>query len=134
MPPKYEFTRLLVTDFKACFRFYRDAMGFKPNFGTEEDTYADFEIGAVNISLFDKAEMSATLGTSAKPIQAEMQDTICLTFSVESVDEFCKHLRQHGVTLLTEPTDHEDWGIRTAHFRDPDGHLIEVNEPLKHDQ
>jgi len=133
MPPKYEFTRLLVTNFKECFRFYRDVMRFKPNFGTEEDTYADFEVGAVNISLFDKSEMSETLGTSAKPVQAEVQDAVCLTFSVESVDEFCNHLRDHNVTLLTAPTDHADWGIRTAHFRDPDGHLIEINQLLKRD-
>ena len=133
MTPKYEFTRLLATNFKECFHFYRDVMGFKANFGTEDDTYADFEIGAVNISLFDKAEMSTTLGTSSKPIHAEMQDTICLTFSVESVDEFCKHLKEKGVSLLTEPADHEDWGIRTVHFRDPDGHLIEINQPLKRD-
>jgi len=133
MTPKYEFTRLLVTNFKECFRFYRDVMGFKVNFGTEDDTYADFEIGAVNISLFDKAEMSATLGTSSKPVHTEMQDTICLTFSVESVDEFCRHLKEKGVSLLTEPADHKDWGIRTLHFRDPDGHLIEINQPLKRD-
>ncbi len=133
MTPKYEFTRLLVTNFKECFRFYRDVMGFKANFGTEDDTYADFEVGEINISLFDKAEMSATLGTSSKPVHAEMQDTICLTFSVESVDEFCRHLKEKGVSLLTEPTDHEDWGIRTIHFRDPDGHLIEINQPLKRD-
>jgi lactoylglutathione lyase len=131
--PKYEFTRLLVTDFKECFRFYRDVMGFKPNFGTEDDTYADFEIGDVNISLFDKAEMSVVLGTSSKPLHAEMQDTICLTFSVENVDEFCGQLRSKGIPLLTEPADHPDWGIRTAHFRDPDGHLIEINQPMKRD-
>ncbi len=133
MNPKYEYTRLLVTDFKACFRFYRDVMGFHPNFGTEDDTYADFEIGEVNISLFDQAEMSATLGTSSKPVHAEMQDAACLVFAVENVDEFCKRLGQKGVSLLTEPTDHPDWGIRTAHFRDPDGRLIEINQPLKRD-
>ena len=133
MTPKYEFTRLLVTNFKECFRFYRDVMGFKANFSTEDDTYADFEIGEVNISLFDKAEMSAALGTASKPIHAEMQDTICLTFSVERVDDFCQHLKAKGISLLTEPTDHADWGIRTAHFRDPDGHLIEINQLLKRD-
>jgi catechol 2,3-dioxygenase-like lactoylglutathione lyase family enzyme len=131
--PKYEFTRLLVTNFKECFRFYRDVMGFNPNFGTENDTYADFENGDVNISLFDKAQMSAVLGTSQKPLNAESQDTICLTFSVENVDEFCAHLQARAVPLLTEPSDHLDWGIRTIHFRDPDGHLIEVNQPLKRD-
>jgi catechol 2,3-dioxygenase-like lactoylglutathione lyase family enzyme len=27
--------------------------------------------------------------------------------------------------------DRPEWGIRTAHFRDPDGNLIEINQPLK---
>jgi catechol 2,3-dioxygenase-like lactoylglutathione lyase family enzyme len=133
MPPKYEFTRLLVTNFKECFRFYQDVMGFNANYGTENDTYADFEIGEVNISLFGKSEMSMTLGTISKPLRVDEQDSICLTFSVENVDEFCNQLRKKGVLLITEPADHPDWGIRTAHFRDPDGNLIEINQPLKRD-
>ncbi len=128
--PKYDFTRLLVTNFKACFRFYRDVLGFTPGFGTENDTYADFEIGVVNISLFDQAEMSAVLGTSEKPLHPASQDQICLVFSVESVDDWAKRLQGFGVPLAAEPTDHPDWGIRTVHFRDPDGHLIELNQPL----
>lgn len=130
MPPKYDFTRLLVDDFPACYRFYRDVMGFEPGWGSENDTYADFEVGPVKISLFDKAEMSAALGTSAKPAVTEVQDAVCLIFSVDSVDGFCDHLQNHDVALATEPEDHPDWGIRTAHFRDPDGHLIEINQPL----
>ena len=131
MPPKYEFTRLLVTNFKECFRFYRDVMGFRASFATEDDTYADFEMGEVNIALFNKIEMSAALGTTSRPGRAESQDSVCVIFAVENVDGFCEHLREKGVALITEPTDHSDWGIRTAHFRDPDGNLIEVNHPLK---
>ena len=133
MTPRYDFTRLLVTHFKECFRFYRDVMGFKPGFGTENDTYADFEVGAVNISIFDKNEMSAVLGTTDLPVRAPSQDSACFTFAVENVDSFCEHVREMGVSLLTEPTDHPDWGIRTVHFRDPDGNLIEINQQLKRD-
>jgi hypothetical protein len=64
MTYRYEFTRLLVSDFKACFfLFYQDVMGFQVGFGPEDDTYADFVVGEVNISLFDRQEMSETLGT-----------------------------------------------------------------------
>jgi hypothetical protein len=59
---KYEYTRLLVSDFKTCFLFYRDVMGFKPTYGTEVDTYADFSLGSVTLALFDRHEMSEAVG------------------------------------------------------------------------
>jgi catechol 2,3-dioxygenase-like lactoylglutathione lyase family enzyme len=127
---KYEYTRLLVSHFKECFRFYRDVMGFQPTFGTEDDSYADFAAGAVNIALFDKHEMSEAVGTAHKPPDADAQDSICLVFAVENVDRVCEQVTAKGVPLTVPPTDHADWGIRTAHFRDPDGHLIEINQPL----
>jgi lactoylglutathione lyase len=131
MTYKYEFTRLLVSNFKACFRFYRDVLGFQANFGTENDTYADFSLGAVNISLFDKKEMSEVLGTSHLPAQVDAQDKVCLVFAVDNVDAVCRQLKAQGVRPVTEPTDHSDWGIRTAHLRDPDGNLIEINQPVQ---
>jgi catechol 2,3-dioxygenase-like lactoylglutathione lyase family enzyme len=127
----YEFTRLLVTDFRACFLFYRDILGFQVGFGTENDTYADFTLGAVNLSLFDKREMSHALGTAHLPVHASAQDQVCLVFAVENVDATCRQLKARGVSLAVEPTDHLDWGIRTAHFRDPEGNLIEINHPLQ---
>ncbi len=126
----YEFTRLLVTNFRACFIFYRDVMGFTPVFGTENDTYADFDTGTIHIALFDKSEMAAAVGAEKLPAGQESQDAVCLVFGVESVDEASEYLRAKGVVLITEPTDHVDWGIRTAHFRDPDGNLIEINQPI----
>jgi catechol 2,3-dioxygenase-like lactoylglutathione lyase family enzyme len=128
---KYDFTRLLVSNFKECFRFYRDVLGFQPTYGTENDTYADFAAGSVSIALFDKNEMSQALGTSGKPARADSQDSVCLVFGVESVDAACLRLAEYGLQLLVGPEDHPEWGIRTAHFRDPDGNLIEINNPLK---
>ncbi|NWF68444.1 MAG: VOC family protein [Chloroflexi bacterium] len=130
MSVKYTFTRILVTNFAACFRFYRDVLGLKPGFGTENDTYADFECGDANISLFDKNEMSETLGTGALPARPAAQDHVCLIFSVENVDTFYKEQSAKGVTFTLPPTDHPDWGIRTVHLRDPDGNLIELNHNL----
>ena len=37
-----------------------------------------------------------------------------------------------GATFLTEPRDQPVAFIRTAHLRDPAGHLIEINSPLQH--
>ena len=136
---QYTFTRLLVEDFRACYLFYRDVLGFQPSFGTENDGYADFDTGGVTIALFDRREMSETVGTSHLPPQAAAQDGVCLVFAVEDVAAACRHLQSHGIPLTTPMTDHPDWGIRTAHFRDPDGNLIEINcsleiEPGSHAQ
>ena len=128
---KHEFTRLLVSNFRACYLFYRDVLGLTPGFGAENDTYADFVIGPVNLSLFDKAEMAAAVGKEAQPARPPGQDHVCLAFAVDDVDAACGHIRTHGVALVAEPADHPDWGIRTAHFRDPDGNLIEINQLLR---
>ena len=127
---RYTHTRLLVADFKANFLFYRDILGFKPTFGAEDDVYADFDTGGVTLALFSKQKMSEALGTANLPEQAKGQDTLCLTFEVESVDAVCEQLKKQGVGLVTEPADYTDWGVRAAHFRDPDGNLIEINQPL----
>ena len=130
MSYKYSYTRLLVSNFKACFLFYRDVMGFQATYGTENDTYADFNTGEVIIALFDRLEMSRAVGTSHLPADNKTQDKVCLIFAVEDVDAECQQLGKQGISLTTEPTDHPDWGIRTAYLRDPDGNLIEINQPL----
>jgi lactoylglutathione lyase len=130
MSYKYAYTRLLVSKFKACFLFYRDVMGFQVTYGTENDTYADFNTGAVSIALFDRLEMSSAVRTSDLPSDAKVQDKVCLIFAVEDVDGACQHLKKLGIPLIVGPNDHPTWGIRTAHLRDPEGNLIEINQPL----
>jgi catechol 2,3-dioxygenase-like lactoylglutathione lyase family enzyme len=49
---------------------------------------------------------------------------------VESVDAAYGELRAKGISFLAEPGDRSDWGIRVAHFRDPDGNLIEICHSL----
>jgi catechol 2,3-dioxygenase-like lactoylglutathione lyase family enzyme len=122
----YTFTRLLVRDFAANYRFYRDAMGFTAAFGEEHDVYADFKTGEVTIALFDRGAMAEAVGTTDLPPTASAQDTVALCFAVENVDAACADLRARGVSFVTEPQDRSEWMIRTAHFRDPEGNLLEI--------
>ncbi|MFL5920398.1 MAG: VOC family protein [Gaiellaceae bacterium] len=48
-----------------------------------------------------------------------------LTIWVEDADAVCEQLAATGVELLNGPLDRE-WGMRTAAFADPDGHVWEV--------
>ena len=47
------------------------------------------------------------------------------TLQVDNVDAMCAELTAHGVELLNGPMD-RPWGIRTASFIDPGGHIWEI--------
>ena len=120
-------TRLLVTNFRGCFIFYRDAMGFPVLWGTENGGYAEFDAGGHKLALFPRDEMAAALGAAAQEPSPPGQDCLCLVFAVDDVDAHYQLLLDHGIAPINEPHDQPDWGIRCFHFRDPDGNLIEVN-------
>jgi len=48
-----------------------------------------------------------------------------LTIEVEDVDAVCADLADRGVQLLNGPMD-RPWGVRTASFQDPAGHIWEI--------
>jgi catechol 2,3-dioxygenase-like lactoylglutathione lyase family enzyme len=125
------FNRLLVTEFAACYRFYRDVLGFSPTFGAEEDVYADFNTGGIGLALVRRELMAEAVGAADRPAAAECQDRVAFIYEVDDVDQACEELQAKGVTFVAMPQDRPDWGIRTAHFRDPDGNLLEVNAPLR---
>lgn len=129
MPLRFTYTRLLVDDYAACFRFYRDVLGFRVTFGDETSGYADLDTGEVSIALFDRREMAEGIGEGPGE-SARQGDRLALIFAVDDVDREAAVLQAKGAPLAAPPTDHADWGIRTAHFRDPDGTLIEINAPL----
>lgn len=130
----YTHTRLLVDDYAACLRFYRDALGFEVTFGDEDSGYADLRTGGTTVALFDGGEMAQAVGakeTAADEVPGrDYRDDVALVFSVDDVDNAFERLSP-DTEFVTEPHDRPEWGIRVAHFRDPDGTLVEVNEPLE---
>ena len=132
MTPTLTHVRLLVSQYSACFRFYDELLGTEVTFGDEESGYADFDTGSVTLALFDAAEMADALGDGpGDPDDDRGRDQASLVLATEDVDETARQLRERGVDLVAPPTDHPEWGIRTVHVRDPDGTLVEFNEPLE---
>lgn len=120
-------TRLLVTNYSECFRFYRDVLEFPVLWGEENGTYADFRVGNHKLALFLREPMAEDIGADQPTPRMEGQDLICLVFAVEDVDKAYHSLVKKGVLPLNEPHDRKDWGIRAFHLRDPDGNLVEIN-------
>ncbi len=48
---------------------------------------------------------------------------------VDDADAVCAELAARGVGLLNGPMNRE-WGMRTASFTDPDGHIWEIAQKL----
>ncbi len=125
------YVRVLVDRFADCFRFYRDIMGFEVLLGDENNVYAEFKAGAqTRLAVAARSVITVVPGVSAQA-GAAGGDRSMLVFQVADVDDEAAALKRRGANLIAEPVDRPDWTVRTAHLRDPEGNLIEINTPLK---
>ena len=127
---RFTHLRLLVNDYRSSFYFYTEVLSFKCMWGDLESGYADLKTGNTLIALYSRSEMAKAMGTKDLPCQAKAQDSFSIILEVDNVDVTASALKAKGIELETEPEDREQWGIRTAHLRDPDGNLLEIFESL----
>jgi lactoylglutathione lyase len=129
MDYRFSYVRLLVNNYRGSFRFYRDVMGMKPLRGDVDSEYAEFEASGVRLALFQRARMTEALGIPEP--QGEGRGHVALVFAVDDVDAAHRELEKQGVKFTLSPRTHEDWDVRTAHFHDPDGNVIEINQRIE---
>ena|ERR1700712_370463 len=113
---------LFVEDLAATRQFYLDVFGLPVHF--EDDVSAVFDFGNTLINLLQVTEAPGLI----EPARVGGPDAgarLQLTVEVDDVDAVCARLRDRGVELLNGPVD-RPWGVRTAAFRDPAGHVWEV--------
>jgi catechol 2,3-dioxygenase-like lactoylglutathione lyase family enzyme len=128
---KFDNVRLLVTRFDETYAFYRDVLGLTPTWGKPGENYASFAFpGGGEIAIFRRSLMADAVRTVAWPSTRQEQDTAVVILTVDDVDALYARLHAR-VDFVNAPTNRPEWGIRAAHFRDPDGNLIEVFSPLK---
>jgi lactoylglutathione lyase len=108
--------RLLVEDYKACFKFYTETVGLKVSWGNENTGYAELDTGDARLSIFTRDEMAKVVGSTALSAGSGCQDRHVVILRVPDVDAACEDLQGKDVDFVTEPQDRSDWGIRTAHL------------------
>ncbi|MEU6093610.1 VOC family protein [Streptomyces sp. NPDC047079] len=120
--------RLLVSDFAACYRFYADVLGLRPQSGAVDGPYEKFgpATGSAGIALQDRAMMARILG--------ELGDTATghrslVVLRVDDLDAYCERITSRGATLLHGPAPMTD-RMRVAHLKDPEDNLVELQEWL----
>lgn len=125
------YIRLLVNDYEACFRFYADLLKLPILWGDESSRYAEFDVGSTTkLAINQREVMAEALETDTADPDLPNQDRLAVVFEVEDVDATAEQLVADGARQVMEPRDWTAWGIRAAHFRDPDGYLLEINCPL----
>jgi lactoylglutathione lyase len=120
--------RLLVSDFAACYRFYCEILGLKPQSGATEGPYEKFSpaTGSAGIALQDRSMMAEVLD--------ELGDTATghrslVVLRVDDLDAYCDQITSRGATLLHGPSPMTE-RMRVAHLKDPEGNLVELQEWL----
>ncbi len=113
---------LFVEDLAPAKRFYQEVFGLPIMF--EDDDSAVFDFGNTIINLL-KTTAARELIEPAVVASREAGSRLQLTIQVEDVDAMCAELATRGVELLNGPMD-RPWGVRTASFSDPGGHIWEI--------
>ena len=113
---------LFVEDLPTCRTFYERVFDLSVHY--QDDESAVFKFGGVLINLLTASAAPeliepAHVGDPGAGVRMQF------TLNVDDVDATAARLTSLGVDLLNGPVD-RPWGVRTASFRDPAGHIWEV--------
>jgi catechol 2,3-dioxygenase-like lactoylglutathione lyase family enzyme len=117
---------LFTEDLGASRQFYLEVFGLPVIFEDESSAVFKFDNTIINVLSVSAAPgliepgAVASRGAGARAV---------LTVGVDDVDAVCAELDRRGVTLLNGPMN-RPWGIRTASFTDPGGHIWEIAHDL----
>jgi catechol 2,3-dioxygenase-like lactoylglutathione lyase family enzyme len=113
---------LFVEDLEAAKAFYQRVFDLPVTY--EDHASAVFMFGETMINLL-RVEAAHELIEPATVGGSDAGARMQLTLTVNDVDAVCARLAAKGVELLNGPMD-RPWGIRTASFQDPAGHIWEI--------
>ncbi|MFF2471331.1 VOC family protein [Streptomyces sp. NPDC058066] len=120
--------RLLVTDFRACYHFYADVLGLKPQSGAQDGPYEKFSpaAGSAGIALEDRALTARVIGEVGDAPDGYRS---LVVLRVDDLDRYCEQIVARGAEILQGPAPMTD-RMRVAHLKDPEGNIVELQEWL----
>ncbi|WP_169950117.1 VOC family protein [Microbispora sp. H11081] len=123
------YPRVLASRFAECFRFYdgllTEVAGARLAKGTEAGPYANWDRDAEAVlALLDREMLAKVTGVDL----GGGRDGTMLVLTVDDVDRAAAVGAACGGRVVAPPSARPEWGptCRTAHLRDPDGNLLEL--------
>ncbi len=116
---------IVVEDMARSRQFYEQLLGQKVkfDFGVDVCFEGDFTIHL-------KSHFQSLLGDATKyPIMAKAHNGE-LYFDSDNIESMYQRLQAAGVEFI-EAIQEQPWGQRAMRLYDPDGHIIEIGEPME---
>jgi lactoylglutathione lyase len=117
---------MFTEDLERSKTFYQEVFGLPLAYEDQDSAVFEFGLTLVNLLKIPAAGELIEPGTVAG---RDTGSRYQLTIGVDDADAVCAELAQRGVTLLNGPLD-RPWGLRTASFTDPGGHIWEIAQKL----
>jgi lactoylglutathione lyase len=117
---------LFTEDLERSKSFYQDAFGLSLLFEDADSAVFKFDNTLINLLKIPAARELIDPETVASRVAGSRFQ---LTIGVDDVDPVCAELARRGVDLLNGPVNRA-WGVRTASFTDPGGHVWEIAQDL----
>ena len=114
---------LYVPDIDEARKFYADAFGLDAQQMDEDTVMVRFE------DIFVFLHRAAATQPRTEVLEEARKGVGQFAIIVDDVDAVCAEIAGRGVRPLTGPAD-RDWGMRTATFADPGGHIWEIAQEL----
>ena len=118
---KYMSSMLVVKDMARSKAFYKTVLGLSVTADLGANVILE---GALALQTAESWQMFT--GCRTEPARRNETE---LDFEEENYDDFLARLNQADLVYLHENRE-MPWGQRCVRFYDPDGHLIEVSEPI----
>ncbi|HEV2377726.1 MAG TPA: VOC family protein [Streptosporangiaceae bacterium] len=118
---------LFVADLQRSRVFYHEVLGLDVEFEDSESVGFKVEGLAFIVLQVDRARVQLQGEPTATPGAGA---TAFLTTFTGDVDGLHADLAGRGVHFFQRPAD-QPWGVRTAYFKDPDGHVWEIAQPIE---
>jgi catechol 2,3-dioxygenase-like lactoylglutathione lyase family enzyme len=125
-PKSIDAITLFVEDLERSKLFYQKVFGLPVFFEDDNSAVFRFENTLINLLQISAARDLIEPGIVAEPGAGSRFQ---LTIPVDDVDAACAELAARGVELMNGPMN-RPWGLRTASFADPGGHIWEIAQRL----
>jgi catechol 2,3-dioxygenase-like lactoylglutathione lyase family enzyme len=122
-------TILAVADVDRSLAFYRDRLGFAVEAEYDDPPYATLELAGTRLSLAEQGHPAEDRpGVTMVVPEDPSQLPAVLVLEVADCRALYERLHQEGVAFLAEPYS-PPWGGSRCFARDPDGYLVELEQP-----